>query len=348
MHPDDIDELVREAQHTPTTAVAQWRETAGRILGRSDPDVVGAPGPDGRRQFLRLGGGGVLAAAVLAACGSDEVTPPSETGVTEPQPVETTLAPPRATTPEEGATQDSVVTRTHRSLELAAVQIYSVLLDDDEALAQVSALQRLREEITYDEGTEGMLTLLRNRHRTHAEALVGLIETAGGEPIATANRGILDGLLGAQIGDLTTQRAVLQFAGSIETLAAATYAWGAGTLSTPQLRQSLMAIGAVAARQAALVSLLIDPTGASAVPAAVLDTSGPARLPEYMLVADGQEGTDALAEAEEAPADDEDAEGEDAPEGEDTPESGDAPEGGDGGAEDSAEGGDGESTEGEG
>lgn len=340
MHPDDIDELVREAQRTPTTAVAQWRETAGAILGRSDPCVVAAPGPDGRRRFLRLGGGGVLAAAVLAACGSDEVTPPSETGVTEPQPAETTLAPPRATTPEEAATQDSVVTRTHRSLELAAVQIYSVLLDEGDALSLVSSLQRLREEITYDEVTLGMLTLLRNRHQTHSDALVGLIETAGGEPIATANRGILDGLLGAQIADLTTQRAVLQFAASIETLAASTYAWGAATLSTPELRQSLMAIGAVAARQAALVSLLIDPTGASAVPAAVLDTSGPARLPEYMLIMDGQEGTDALSAPEEAPADD-------AEEGKDAAED-DEGEAEDGEAVGSAEGGDGESTEGEG
>ena len=51
------------------------------------PDQIDAvaPGAD-RRQFLRIGGAGALAAAFLAACGSDESPPPSETGVTSTTP----------------------------------------------------------------------------------------------------------------------------------------------------------------------------------------------------------------------------------------------------------------------
>ncbi|HEX7133650.1 MAG TPA: ferritin-like domain-containing protein, partial [Iamia sp.] len=129
------------------------------------------------------------------------------------------------------------------------------------------------------------------------------------------NNGILEGVVHPQLEDLTTQRTVLLFVRSLEDVGAGTYGWGAGTLTTPELRESLMAIGAVSARHGAAVALLLDPSGADASRAPVLDTSGPARLPDHMLVEDGKDGGDALADppepgAEEDPAAGEDAEGE--------------------------------------
>jgi hypothetical protein len=120
---------------------------------------------------------------------------------------------------------------------------------------------------------------------------------------------------------------VLLFVRSLEDVGAGTYGWGAGQVTTATLRESLMAIGAVSARHGAAVSLLLDPSGADAARAPVLDTSGPARLPEYMLVEDGMDGGDTLAEP--APAGDEEtpAEGE---EGEES--------GSDAGASEDAEG----------
>lgn len=255
-----------------------------------------------RRQFLRLGATGAVAAAVLAACGDDESAPPSETGVTEPEPAETTLAAPQTTSPEAGATQDALVFRTARTVELAMVEVYEALLGGGGDVA-------LPEEVAYDADTESTLELLRDRHEAHADTLEGLILQVGGDPVDEPNNGILEGVVTPQLADLTTQRTVLLFARSLEDVGASTYGWGAGTVTTAELREGLMAIGAVTARHGSALSLLLDPSGAGAAPSPVLDTSGPARLPDHMLVAAGQDGADTLAEP--APAGDEAAAGED-------------------------------------
>lgn len=285
IHPDDIDALVAEARRDPT--VVTWRERATEVLTRRR--VGAGDGPEGRREFLRLGATGVVAAAVLAACSDDESAPPSETGVTEPEPTETTMAPPPTTSGDEGARQDALVFRTARTMELAMVAVYDAVLGGGGSLA-------LPGEVTYDAGTEATLGLLRDRHQAHAEALVDLISEAGGEPVSEPNNGIIEGVVTPQLADLTTQRSVLLFARTLEDVGAGTYGWGAGTLTTPALRASAMTIGTVAARQGAALSLLLDPSGAAAVRGPVLDTSGPARLPEHMLVGDDMDGGDALGE----------------------------------------------------
>ena len=272
----------------------------GHSAGAS-PAAVGVD----RRGFLRLGATGAVAAAVLVACSDDETVPPSETGVTEPEPTETTLAPAQTTTPEDGALEDAMVFRTARSLELAMVDVYDALLGGGGELA-------LPEAVAYDDTTRTTLELLRDRHEGHADALVGLVRQAGGEPVSEANNGIIEGVVTPQLEDLTTQRTVLLFVRSLEDVGAGTYGWGAGQVTTARLRVALMAIGAVSARHGAAVSLLLDPSGADAARAPVLDTSGPARLPDYMLVEKGMDGGDALAEpapaGEEAPAEGEDEE----------------------------------------
>ncbi len=310
MHFDDIDALVDEARRTPRSALDQWRHTAARILS---PREGTDPAPDGRRQFLRLGGGGVLAAAVLAACGSGEEVPPSETGVTTPEQATTTIGPAQTTSPEEGAAQDAAVARTHRTFELAATEIYAVVLADS-GLADATTELRLPGPIDYDAETMSALMLLRERHESHAAYLESVVSAAGGEPVEEANTGVLEGLLGPVVQSLTTERSVVQFLLSLETIGASTYAWGAGTMTTAALRKSLMTVGAIGARQAALPALLLDPDGSSAVPEAVIDTSGPARLPEQMLVLKGMDGGDTLAEPPDpaASSDGEDGEGDDA------------------------------------
>ncbi len=257
------------------------------------------PGVD-RRGFLRLGATGAVAAVALVACSDDETTPPSETGVTEPEPTETTFAPAQTTSPEDGAANDAVVFRTARTVELAMVEVYDSLLGGGGDLA-------LPEPLAYDETTTAVLELLRDRHEAHADAFAELITRAGGDTVSQPNNGILEGVVTPQLPDLTTQRTVLLFARSLEDVAAGTYGWGAGTLTTAELRAGLMAIGAVTARHGALIGLLLDPTGADAVHGPVLDTSGPARLPDHMLVANGQDGGDTLAEP--APSGDEAAGG---------------------------------------
>lgn len=256
------------------------------------PHDTGVTPTHGRRQFLRLGGAGVLAATVLAACTDDETSPPSETGVTEPV-TETTFAPPQTTSPEDGRLQDAMVTRTLRTVELAMVSVYNTLLGSGGDLV-------LADAVDYDEATRSTLELLLERHQAHADALVDVIAQAGGEAVVQANNGILRGVVEPQLADLTTERAVLQVAHNLELVAGGTYVWGTGTLTTPALRAALMAVGGPSGRQSAALSMLLDPTGASATQGPLLDASGPARLPEYMLVADGQDGSDALTEPQPA------------------------------------------------
>lgn len=266
-----------------------------------DLDISPAPS---RRQFLRFGAGAAAAAAVLAACSDGETTPPSETGVTAPEPPETTLAPPQTTTPDAGTTADATVTRTARTMELAMVLVYGAVLGEGSLQLELPA------PIEYDDDTRTALQLLRDRHEAHAEELIRLVREAEADPVSEPNNGIIEGVVRPQVQDLTTQRAVLQLAQSLEDVAAGTYGWGVGQLTVKsELRDDLMAVGAVTARHGALISLLLDPTGIGAVPGPVLDTSGPARLPDFMHVTpDVEDGSAALAAP--APA------GSDAPAGE--------------------------------
>lgn len=278
-------------------------------------DVTATPD---RRRFLRIGGGGLLAAAVLAACSDDgPETSAGETGQTVP-PVDTTLGPPQTTTPEQGTTQDQLVTRTARSFELALVETYDALLGRHNELALPAA-------VTLAESTTAALELLRSRHETHAQELVAVVSAAGGSSVTQANAGVLGAIVEPQIPDLTTESLILAFAHQLEDLAASTYAWGAGTLSTPALRQQLIGVAMVSARHPVLVALVDDPSGTTAVPTARVDTSGPARVPDYMLVPVDGDGGDALTEAPVAAGGD-DAEGEDTDEA-DADAEGETPEG---------------------
>lgn len=267
--------------------------------------------PSSRRRFLRLGATGIAAAAVLAACSDDEEAPPSETGVTEPEPTETTFGPPQTTSPEDGAIADATVTRTVRTMELAIAATYEAFL------GTATGAIALPGTIDYDDDTRTALELLRDRHQAHAEALVDLVREADGDAVTEPNNGILAGVVEPQLADLTTQRSVLLLARTLEDVGAGTYGWGVGEVTSASLRQGLMAIGSVTARHSAAIAVLLDPSGNGAVRAPVLDTSGPARLPDYMLVSpDIADGGDALSEP--APAGGEEgvegegAEGEDA------------------------------------
>lgn len=269
----------------------------------------------GRREFLRLGGAGALAAVVLAACGEDETAPPSETGVTEPV-TETTLAPPQTTTPEAGEQNDLTVTRTLHTVELAMIEVYSLVLEGTGGDLSLPA------PLSYTADTETLLTLLRDRHTAHADLVAEVVELVGGEPATQPNNGIIAGLVEPQLGSLSTERAVLGLARTLEELAAATYGWAASTARTldpdeavSPARHDLMAVGAVTARHAAALDLTLDPSGSDVAHDALLDISGPARLPDFMLVAPEADGDDALTEAAtaaDAPEGEGGAEGEDA------------------------------------
>jgi len=293
---DEIRRLLAEADGAQRSAVGPWRDTLLRLFARGDGSpaeraaVLGVPG---RRQVLRLGGTAVLGAAVLAACGSDEETPPAETGVTQPAPAETTIGPPQTTSPEDGVASDIIVARTAVSLELTAVALYDVVLGEGESDLALPG------EIDFDIEVIAAATLFRDHHSTHADVLSDLVSELGGDPVTEPNRAIVEGIIAPELAQLTSQRAALMFARSVEDIAASTYGFAASVLSTADGRQTIMGIGGVEARHSAALALLLDPTGLDAVPVAFLDVSGPARTPDEVFVQDDQDGGDVTGESPE-------------------------------------------------
>lgn len=265
---------------------------------QTDPTPAPVTAPADRRSFLRLGAGAVVGAAALAACGTIEESPPAETG-DKPLESETTLAPPQTTAPEVGATTDAAVVRTGRSLELAAVEIYSVFLGGEVQVGEGDPVA-LPQQITLDAEVTEAFEFLSTLHESHAEAMIPLISAADGNPVTEPNVGFLQNLLRVNIGSLTSQGRILEVAAQVEAMIAATLGWGAGVVSTADQSQAIMEIGAVSARQSTATALLIEPSGVGLVPAATLDVSGPARIPDFMILTEDMDGGDAFTSSQEA------------------------------------------------
>jgi Ferritin-like domain len=277
---DELRRQLRAAEREQQASLPAWREALARIFDRNDvsgaikADILGVPG---RRQFLRIGGVTVVGAAVLAACGSDDNGQVPESG--DPKSTagaSSTTASTPTTATSEGKKLDLVLSRTATSLELLAVEVYNVALGNSKT--------KLPKSITFDKSVVDAATLFRDHHQAHADSLKNLTTTLGGEPYQQPNAFVFKNVVAKALPTLTSQDAVLKFAYQLENIAASTYGYAAGVLSTPQLRQGIMGIGGVEARHAAALALALDPNGANAVPRSFLDTSGPARVPDEAII----------------------------------------------------------------
>ncbi|MBI2708740.1 MAG: ferritin-like domain-containing protein [Actinobacteria bacterium] len=278
---DELRRHLRDAEREQREALPAWRDALHRIFERpGTPTAVKADalGVPNRRQLLRVGGATVAGAAVLASCGGGSTeTRAGESGTTMAVDMgASTTASTPTTSAEEGRTTDVSLTKTATSLELLAVQIYDVVLGRSST--------KLPQDVRFDQGVVDAATLFRAHHQAHAQALQALTTTLGSEPYDKPNAYLFDNVVKKALPSLTSQDAVVRFAYDVENLAASTYGYAAGVLSTPKLRQSLMGIGGVEARHAAALSMVIDATGNGAVPRSFLDTSGPARMPDDALV----------------------------------------------------------------
>lgn len=201
--------------------------------------------PLSRRRLFELGGATVGLAALLAACGKQELVAPGRVG-NAPVPTE----PPRV------EVNDAVYLRTMESLEHSILDVYA-------ALAGLDGL---------DEGTTKALTRFTDDHTATAEELAGLTTDSGGESYACANPWIversfqpaIDNVFGrpAQRDDAAIppsddpERDALALMNGLETLATATYQNMVGKLSKPELRAAIIPFGAQAARRAAVVAIM--------------------------------------------------------------------------------------------
>jgi rubrerythrin len=190
-----------------------------------------------RRKLLRNGGLAISMGAILAACGDRPEGDPGRVG----------LAPPGSTLPTE-TVDDVVLLRTAQSLEYTAIDVYAAAADLGVLDATLTAVvERFVED-----------------HTGHAAAVGELIVAAGGEEFPCANPWIMNRavtpILEAVAESDDVLRDVLNIAHAFESLAAATYQDLVGALTSPELRQAAMQIGADEARHAATLAIAI--TGA--------------------------------------------------------------------------------------
>ena len=251
---DEIRRQLRVVDRMNTSVVPRWRDALTRLIGDDEfttndkATILGVPSPN-RRDLFKLGGASILGVALLAACGSDSSGSSSATtpGST---PAPTTLPPTTAagtqptdttspsTTAANPADMDLVLARTAASLEKLAVDTYGAaggLITTPAVLAAA--------------------TMFAGHHQMHLDALNAVITGAGGKAITVMNQAVYDALVKPAIDAAKTEADAVMLALALEEAAAQTYVFAGGALSTPGLRSTIMTIGGVEARHAAVLRM---------------------------------------------------------------------------------------------
>lgn len=195
------------------------------------------PSSPARRRFLVAGGLSTVAAG-LAACSDGDGNDGEGAGGS----TTTSGVPGRV---EGGANAGDI------DLTIAAAQVEHTLVTTYDAILAE------REDDLAGIGLAEVAALLRDHHVEHAEALNDLLGEHGG-PVVAADElfaGVVllsaDDVTSLPIADLTG------FARSLENQAAQTYVTTVPRLSLPELRRSLLAIGAAEARHVAMVDIIL-------------------------------------------------------------------------------------------
>ena len=223
-------------------------------------DDFDAPSFLDRRGFLRLGGFTVAATAVLAACGSDEGAGPEEI-------TQAGSAPPGAETPS-GVVTDSTLLRTATSLHYNAMEVVDTVLGLGVVSAEMAS------------AAESYKVLLQEQ----ADALAETTTSIGGEAFEEKNPVLEARVIQPAVALLevsqTPDSDAEHLLHAVASLAVATLQGMVPTLSSPELRSTVMQIGAVHARVATVFARIISPENivtlddfATAAPAAAAAAS---------------------------------------------------------------------------
>jgi hypothetical protein len=230
------DELRRELKAVDAdneAAIPKWYDALRRIV-HSETDlttdekaaILGVPSP-GRRQLFKLGGATIMGAAVLAACGGNDKKAATSTTVSGVPSVDSSM--------------DLPLARTAASLEQLAVDTYDTAIKS--GLVKTAAIGDTAK-------------LFRDHHKSHLDALNSTIKSAGGAEVTTANKAVYDALVKPALDALKDEPGVVALALQLELAAAQTYAYAGGTLSTPDLRSTIMTIGGIEARHATILTMV--------------------------------------------------------------------------------------------
>lgn len=224
---DNLRREAREIQAAHADAMTGWRGLVRRVLDPSSKashqakhDVL-LSGLN-RRRFLQIGGVGVLSAAVLAACGSDD----NGGGA--------------GAASGDATDSDITILRTASSLEHVAIDVYQKAIDNASALGITA-------------GVADVAKLFQQQHREHAGLFEGATRDAGGTPFTTANPAVME-QLAERINGLASEADVLVLARDLEDVAAATYQSTVGAFDNLTYNAAAMSVGGVEARHAAVLN----------------------------------------------------------------------------------------------
>ncbi len=227
-------------------------DAASRVDGRTRAEAM--IGGLSRRGMLRIGGFGVAAAAVLAACG-ESAKPAPGVPVAGEAPSTTGLP--------ERKVDDAVLLRTASSLEYVAVEAY-------EAAIKLGVLTGAAADAA---------KLFQQQHREHAIAVETATRGVGGTPYTTANPIVMANIVApalkliAEGGNKAED--VLWFAYGLESVAASTYQTLAPVLGTQAIRLAAARIAQVESRHAlVLAAALKAPISPKIVAAAATSAAG--------------------------------------------------------------------------
>jgi len=247
LNTDELRRQLRAVDRMNTSAMPRWREALDRLIGddRLSTDtkasILGVPSPN-RRDLFKIGGASILGVALLAACGSDASDARSSTNVPATQPVGTaapaTTGGPSSTAVANSADTDLVLARTAASLEKLAVDTYGSAAGLITTPAVLAAA-----------------TMFAGHHQMHLDALNGVLTGAGAKPVTEMNQAVYDALVKPALDAAKTEMDAVKLALTLEEAAAQAYAYAGGTLSTPALRSTIVTIGGVEARHAAVLRM---------------------------------------------------------------------------------------------
>jgi hypothetical protein len=213
----------READACP-----DGHESAASGLSRLLDDLVD-PNPDvtgglNRRRFLTFGGTSVLAAAVLAACGSSANH--SATGAT----TSTSVA---------GASNDVAILRTASSIEHVMIDTYQKILDSG-LVKTTTVLDAVK--------------LFQTQHKDHSLLLESKTTDAGGRTFTQANPVIMQTVVTPRLAQLKTELDAVQLAYDLEKVAAASCQSVTGTFQNRIYNAVIMSIGGLEAKHVSVLS----------------------------------------------------------------------------------------------
>jgi hypothetical protein len=231
------DELRRELKAVDAAnqaAMPRWYDALRQIVGSgtkmstdAKAALLGVPAP-GRRSFFKLGGATIIGAAVLAACGDTDDDSGSGDGTTS------------STMGDGGGEMDLALARTAASLEKLAVDTYQTGIDS--GLVTTMAIA-------------DAATLFQSHHQDHLDALNAVIGDSGGEEVDEPNEAVFKALIEPAVGAAKAEADIVKIAFDLENAAAQTYVFAGGELSTPTLRSTIMTIGGIEARHAAILQI---------------------------------------------------------------------------------------------